>query len=199
MKRTLLTLMAATSMAAAIPAIASAQPWQNINQRQANLDQRIDVGVRNGQLTRAEADRLRVEFNGIARLEATYRASRPGLTVAEMADLDRRFDALSARIRFERSDRDDRQWQNINQRQAALERRIERAMRDRRLSQREARSIRAEFQAIARLEANYRASRPGLTAAERADLDRRFDRLSARIRMDANDRDYGYGYGYYNR
>jgi hypothetical protein len=41
----------------------------------------------------------------------------------------------------------------------------------------------------------YRAN--GLTNWERADLDRRFDRLSQRIRMEARDDDrYGYGYGY---
>lgn len=82
--------------------------WQSINQRQANLDRRIDMGVRNGQLSRREAVRLRAEFNQIARLEARYR--RGGLTQWERADLDRRFDRLSAQIRSERRDRDNRRW-----------------------------------------------------------------------------------------
>lgn len=82
--------------------------WQSINQRQANLDRRIDMGVRNGQLSRREAVRLRAEFNQIARLEAQYR--RGGLTQWERADLDRRFDRLSAQIRYERRDRDNRRW-----------------------------------------------------------------------------------------
>ena len=77
--------------------------WQSINRRQANLDRRIDVGVRNGSLTRREATSLRREFNQIARLEANYR--RNGLTRREMADLDRRFDRLSQQIRAERNDR----------------------------------------------------------------------------------------------
>ncbi|CAN5221520.1 hypothetical protein BH09PSE1_BH09PSE1_18200 [soil metagenome] len=80
--------------------------WQSINQRQAQLDRRIDQGVRNGSLSRREATRLRGEFNGIARLEASYR--RGGLSGWERADLDRRFDRLSASIRAERWDRDDR-------------------------------------------------------------------------------------------
>lgn len=82
--------------------------WQPINVRQRQLAQRIDVGVRNGQLSRREAVRLRSELNQIVRLEANYR--RGGLTAWERADLDRRFDRLSAQIRYERRDRDGRRW-----------------------------------------------------------------------------------------
>ncbi len=78
--------------------------WQNINQRQRNLDRRIDMGVRNGTLTRAEAVRLRAEFRQLARLEARYRRTGSGLNGWERADLDRRFDRLSAQIRWERRD-----------------------------------------------------------------------------------------------
>ncbi|WP_339933377.1 hypothetical protein [uncultured Brevundimonas sp.] len=80
--------------------------WQAINRRQATLDRRIDLGVRNGSLTRREAVSLRREFNNIARLESQYR--RNGLTRREMADLDRRFDRLSRQIRIERNDRQTR-------------------------------------------------------------------------------------------
>ncbi|WP_409013091.1 hypothetical protein [Brevundimonas sp.] len=80
--------------------------WQSINVRQANLDRRIDQGVRNGQLSRREAMRLRSEFTALLRLEAGYR--RGGLTAWERTDLDRRFDRLSASIREERRDRDNR-------------------------------------------------------------------------------------------
>jgi hypothetical protein len=198
MKRTLLALLAATTLTAAIPAVASAQSWMSINERQANLHARIDAGVRSGQLTRDEAIRLRADFNGIASLENQYRAG--GLNPAERADLDRRFDVLSGRITVARNDLDPRSnqgaWQNINQRQARLEERIDRAQRNGSISRREARSLRAEFQTIARLEAQYRQSRPGLTPVERADLDRRFDRLNDRIRGEARDSNqYGYGYG----
>lgn len=106
MKKILIPLLAASALTAfAAPAFAA--PWQNINQRQANLDRRIDQGVRNGSLTRSEAHRLRAEFRDIARLEARYRATG-GLQAWERNDLDRRFDRLSARIRYERHDRDDR-------------------------------------------------------------------------------------------
>ena len=80
--------------------------WQSINVRQASLDRRIDQGVRNGQLSRREATRVRNEFSALARLENQYR--RGGLTAWERTDLDRRFDRLSASIRYERNDRDNR-------------------------------------------------------------------------------------------
>ncbi len=80
--------------------------WQAINVRQANLDRRIDQGVRNGQISRREATSLRGQFSALLRLEASYR--RGGLTAWERTDLDRRFDRLSAQIRVERRDRDNR-------------------------------------------------------------------------------------------
>jgi len=79
--------------------------WVSINERQARLNQRIDQGIRSGQLTRAEAYRLRAEFRRIAYLESRYRHSN-GLNGWERADLDRRFDALAAQVRFERRDGD---------------------------------------------------------------------------------------------
>lgn len=186
------------------PAYGGPAYWQPIDQRQANLDHRIDVGVRNGQLTRAEALRLRSEFRAIAQLEARYRVG--GLSAWERADLDRRFDALSARIRFERTDRQDRdpwahngpgwnngpgRWMNINQRQANLDARIDAGVRSGQITRAEAFRLRAEFQQIARLETRYRAG--GLSQWEMADLDRRFDALSARIRYERTD---GQQYGW---
>lgn len=78
--------------------------WMSIDRRQQQLDRRIDQGLRNGQLNRNEAMRLRAEFRNIARLENRYRAN--GLSNWERADLDRRFDRLAMAIRFERRDRD---------------------------------------------------------------------------------------------
>jgi hypothetical protein len=94
--------------------------------------------------------------------------------------------------RYDRHDRYDRGFHdgwNVNQRQEQLERRIERGLRNGSLTYREARSLRAEFRDIARLEAHYRVN--GLSYGERADLDRRFDRLEARIRFERHDREYG--------
>ncbi len=80
--------------------------WQSINARQANLERRIMVGLRNGALSRREATALRAQFRQIAQLEARYR--RGGLSAAERRDLDQRFDRLSAQIREERRDNNNR-------------------------------------------------------------------------------------------
>jgi Spy/CpxP family protein refolding chaperone len=107
-KLTTLAMIGASALALTATA-ASAQPyrgndWQPINQRQAQLERRIDRGVQRGDLTRSEANRLHREFRDLARLEGRYRYN--GLNMRERADLDRRFDRLAAQIRFERNDRD---------------------------------------------------------------------------------------------
>ena len=61
--------------------------------------------MRNDGLTRQEAILLRGEFRTLVNLEAQYRRSGGGLSAGERADLDRRFDRLSARIYIDRRDR----------------------------------------------------------------------------------------------
>lgn len=210
MKRTILSLLAATTIVAGVPSFASAQnnqDWISVNQRQAQLDQRIDVGLRNGQLSQQEAARLRAEFNTLVRLEGQYRQN--GLDRNERAELDRRFDQLSSNIRTERADRDGRgdrgdrydrydrydrrgRWENLNERQAQFTQRLDRAVADRRITRRQANSLKAEFYSIAQLEQRYR--RNGLDRNERAELDTRFDRLQANFRASIDSRQYGYGY-----
>ena len=203
MNRTLLAAAAFGALAIAAPALAQPAAWRNIDQRQAQLDQRIDVGVRNGSLTRDEAMRLRGEFRMIVDLERNYRAG--GLSMSERADLDRRFDLLSARIRYERADNQDRRgpgnngnspgWNNgdrggasINARQAVLDRRIDMGLRNGSLTRAEGMRRKAEFRAIANLEARYRVG--GLNPNERRDLDRRFDVLQARLRTELADNNF---------
>ena len=103
MKKILLSITAVSALTAAtvVPAVASAQSG---NQRQYRLEHRIDQGLRNGSLSRAEAYRLNIQLRETARLEYRYR--RDGLSGWERADLDRRFDRISAAIRYERHDRD---------------------------------------------------------------------------------------------
>lgn len=82
--------------------------WQSITQRKYQLDRRIEVGLRNGQLSRREGFRLKSELNGLVRLEAGY--LRGGLTRWERTDLDRRYDRLAMQVRIERRDRDNRRY-----------------------------------------------------------------------------------------
>ncbi len=154
---------------------------QNINQRQMALDARIDAGVRDRTLTPNEAAQLRLEFQEIARLEASYRANGRALSPVERADLDRRFDALERRLVVDRRN-DDRRWNNLNQRQMQFNNRLNQAVQERRMTTRAAANLRLEFANIARLERQYRVSRPGITQAERADLNMRFNRMEANFR-----------------
>lgn len=103
MKKILLSITAVSALAAAtaIPAAASAQSFDH---RLDRLERRIDRGLRSGSLSRGEAYRLHAQLRETAHLEHRYR--RGGLTGWERADLDRRFDRISAQIRFERYDRD---------------------------------------------------------------------------------------------
>lgn len=82
--------------------------WQNINARQARIQAKINQGIRSGALSRSEVAQINARFRSIAALEASYRRSRPGLTLAERRDLDRRFDALERSIRIQKHDRDHR-------------------------------------------------------------------------------------------
>lgn len=207
MKTFVLALAATTALTLSAGA-AAAQGWMPIDQRQERLDDRIDAGVRNGDLTRREAVLLRGEFNAIANLEDRYRAN--GLSNWERTDLDRRFDALASRVRFERNDSQDRdwfgggnwtddrgQWVSMERRKVQMDRRIDRGLRSGQLTRSEANRLRAEFDAIARVEYRYRAN--GLSRWEQTDLNRRFDQLATQIRWERQDSARRYGSNDYPR
>ncbi len=124
MKTLLIPVLAATVAATALPAAAQSYDrrgpsrgpayeqnyggWQSVSQRKYNLDRRIDQGVRTRQLSSREASRLKDELDGLVRLERNY--TRGGLTRWERQDLDRRYDRLSAKIRLERRDHNNRRY-----------------------------------------------------------------------------------------
>jgi hypothetical protein len=78
----------------------------NINARQAQLEQRINQGQRMGRLTFSEVRDLRGELRGVSMLEARYR--RGGLSFSERADLNRRLDRVQFDIQRQMNDRDHR-------------------------------------------------------------------------------------------
>lgn len=104
MKRLASTAAAILIAAACLPSAASAQRGHSINRQQANIEHRINVGVRNGQLTRSEARRLRANFRQIQRLEYRYRRSGRGLSAWERRDLNNRLHWLSRQLRWDRHD-----------------------------------------------------------------------------------------------
>ena len=82
--------------------------------------------------------------------------------------------------------RDARNWQAISQRKYQLDRRIDQGERNRQLSRGQASRLRAELNALVRLEHSY--MRGGLSHRERAELDRRYDWLSMQVRAERRDR-----------
>lgn len=76
---------------------------------------------------------------------------------------------------------------SVNVRIDQLDRSIDQGLRTGQLSRREAGRLRAELNSVQRLEAGYR--RGGLSGWERADLDRRLDRLAAQVRYERRDWD----------
>ena len=78
-----------------------------------------------------------------------------------------------------------RDWQPLALRQDKIERRIDQGIRSGELTRREARRLHREYSDLLRLEASYR--RDGLSFRERADLERRYDRLAAEVRFQKHD------------
>jgi hypothetical protein len=92
MKKLLLTMTAVPALALAMPAAAqvnyNAGGVPGIQNRIAQLHTRIDLGIRRGSISQAEARSLRAELRQLTRLEARY--SRDGLSQMERRDLQDR-------------------------------------------------------------------------------------------------------------
>ena len=104
MKKMILTLVAASALtAAALPAAAAPYGANNINAHQAQIEHRINQGLRSHRLSQREAAVLRAQVREVARLEARYRVN--GLQTWERRDLDRRLDRLGAQVTAQLNDR----------------------------------------------------------------------------------------------
>jgi hypothetical protein len=155
-------------------------------QRRAALDQRIDTAVRDGSLDRREADQMRREYEEIVRLEAQYSANG-NMSQQQRSDLRMRYRALNQRIGGQNNGQpvdqggyqDDGRWQMLSTRHADFEQRISTGLRNRSLTQAEARRLRSDWRSLAQLEANYQ--RGGFDAREQADLWSRFNAIDRRL------------------
>ncbi len=87
--------------------------------------------------------------------------------------------ALPAAAQYASSERADR-----------IERRIERGVQDGSLTWGEARRLRDQLSSVERLENRYQMN--GLSGWEARDLDRRYDAVSAQLRIQRNDTQYRY-------
>ena len=185
-------LLAATAALALGASAASAQVWMPMIERQAVLDDRLAAGLAAGEISSAQAGMLRDDMASLVALEGRYRYG--GLSSREKLDLDRRYSLIDDRIRLAAdasgSDPAD-SYVAMEDRKLDLDARIDQGLRSGQLTTAEAEALRDAFDEIAGIEASYRVD--GLSPEERADLNRRFDELSAEIQVARRDADRAYG------
>jgi hypothetical protein len=100
MKKLPVLLLGLGFATAAFPAVAA--PFAPASQRAQLIQMRIDQGIRSGGLDRREGFKLQNELRGIQKLEYRYSVSGGRLDMRERTDLNRRYDALSAKVRFDK-------------------------------------------------------------------------------------------------
>ena len=109
MRKLTIMLLGLGFATAAFPAASIAAPFAPVNQRSQMIQNRIDQGMRSGGLDRREAFKLQSELRGIQKLEYRYTMTGGRIDMRERADLERRYDALSAKVRFDKHD-GQRRW-----------------------------------------------------------------------------------------
>ena len=162
------------------------QGRRSFAQRRAALDARIDSAVRDGSLSRGEAERIRDEYDEIVRLEANYSANG-NMSQQQRSDLRMRYRALTQRIGGQGSDQpygqggyqDVGRWDLLSTRSADFDQRVNAALRNRELSRTEAARLRNDWLVLAQVERSYQ--RGGFDAREQADLWARYNAIDNRL------------------
>jgi hypothetical protein len=158
----------------ALPLVAAAGTRDpGVNQRQHNQQQRIQQGVKSGELTRGETRRLQAEQRHIRREEARYKSDGQ-LTRAERADLQHDLNRSSRHIYNQKHDGQSRppaavRDPGVNGRQHNQQDRIVQGVRSGELTKGEAQGLRAEQRSIRQEERQYKSDGI-LTRDERRDL-----------------------------
>jgi hypothetical protein len=192
MRKTTL-LLAATAALSLGAGAASAQVWLPIIERQAIMNDRIDAGLASGEITSVQASAMRSDLAGLVALEGRYRDG--GLSARERLDLDRQYAAIHDGVQIARTEGAEVAWVDMEDRKAELDARIDGGVRSGQLTSAEAGALRDDFAAIVQAEVDFRVD--GLSPSERANLDRRYADLSARIQLARTDDDRVYGYNRY--
>jgi hypothetical protein len=123
--------------------------WRPLVESRVSFNQRLEAGVRNRALTRAQATRLTTDFNALVRLETDY--NRNGLDARERQDLEARWADLNRRVGDNwRPDGGYDGGYGQDGRAVALEARITANERSGRLSRTEAARLREELRDLSR-------------------------------------------------
>lgn len=123
--------------------------WRPLAESRAAFDARVNAGVRNRTLTRAQATRLTTDFNALVRLETSY--ERDGLDSRERQDLEARWADLNRRVGDAYDDDyDSGDNYGSDPRGAQIEARIAAGLRSGEISRTEAASLRLELRDLLR-------------------------------------------------
>jgi len=151
----------------------------SFERRIAELDRRIDAGVRGGQLTRDEARNLRNALERVREKDARYR-SDGALSNEERMALNQMLNSLEERIRYERNDTDVVHREAFEKRIVELKRRIEAGMRTGQLTLEEACRLNSMLIRIRERDGQFRSDGV-LTREERVRLNQMITYLEERI------------------
>ena len=150
------------------------------NQR-SQFEARVDAGMRDGSLSRRQAERLRGDYTDLVALETRF-AADGRFTTAERTELNDRYRDLTRRL--DSLEDDDNGggyggWERLADQSAEFDARVAAALRARDITRTESTRLRTDFQALVRLEAQY--ERDGLSDRERQDLEARYADLNRRV------------------
>jgi Skp family chaperone for outer membrane proteins len=187
---TLLTLAGVLAVVSASQADTRRPRDPGVNARQHNQRERIQQGVRSGELTRRETGRLVEEQRDVRQLERAYKSDGT-LTGAERRDLQHEQNQASRDIYRQKHDEQDRppaavRDPGVNQRQANQTGRIVQGVKSGELTHGEAQELRTERRDIRNLEQTYKSDGT-LTGAERQDLHQQLNQQSQEIYEEKHD------------
>lgn len=189
-----MALLAVTALGTAV-ASADTKPGvrdPRINARQQVQRERIQQGVRSGELTRRETVKAREDQRDIRQLEGAYKSDGK-LTRGERRDLSREQNQASRQLYRDKHDAQERgpapaavRSPVINERQANQAGRVAQGVKSGELTRGEAQELREERRDIRGLERNYKSDGV-LTRGERRDLNQQLDQNSQEIREEKTD------------
>jgi hypothetical protein len=185
-----LTMVAATTLGPCIASAEGAVASPRINARQQVQRERIQQGVRSGELTRRETRNARADQRDIRQLERSYKSDGE-LTRAERRDLTQEQNQASRQLYRNKHDAQDRapaavRSPVINQRQANQTGRVARGVQSGELTRSEAQELREERRDIRDLERDYKSDGV-LSGEERRDLNQQLDQNSREIAEEKRD------------
>ncbi len=169
----------------------------NIQARISQLRSDSNLALRSKQISHGEFINMNAELDRIANMEASYGAN--GMSFGEAQALVGMLDTTSSRLtnygydnvspypnyQANRYRSNSYGFANLNERASQMQRRIELGLRNGRLNQFEANSLRAQLDRLQRDESMMRQG--GLSAWERQTLISRYDQLGNRMNSELND------------